>query len=145
MIEFVPFRAGHLRFLKPQEAQRRDYNYMMKSDDLYVLEDDTALSAWVNQRCIGAAGLVQVRPHKAMAWLILSEDAAPYMLPIARKIRRVFRASPYKRVELSVADDFPNGDRFANLIGAVCETPEPMKFYGADGRDERMYALIKEA
>lgn len=144
MIEYRPFRAGHLQFFRPQEAQRYEYAALVGSGEAAMLEGPFALSGWEGSRCLGAGGLLPVRPHRAIAWLILSDRASDYMVPIARKLRRAVRAAPYRRIELTVADGFEQGDRFANLLGAVCETPEPMRYFGADERHERMYALIKE-
>lgn len=144
MIEFTPFRAGHLEYLKPQSAQRNEHAYLVSSGGASLLEHPMALTAWHRSVCIGVAGCIPVRPHRAVAWAILSDDAGPYMLTIARKIRRVVAVGPYRRVEMTVAGEHEAGHRFARLLGAKRETPEPMRFYGADGGDEVMYALIRE-
>lgn len=143
MIEFQPFRAGHLRYLKPQEAQRQEHALLVRSGEASALETGIALSGWADHRCIGAAGLIHVRSQRAIAWMILSDGTGKYMVPLAKKVRRVLKAVPYLRVEFTVAEGFEDGDRFARLIGAVCETPEPMRFFGAEGRSERMYAVLK--
>ena len=142
-MEFTAFKAGHLAYLKPQDAQRSEYAALVRSGEASALEGGVSLSGWDGNVCMGAAGLIPVRPQRAVAWMILSRDIGPYMLPVAKKIRRVLALAPYKRVELTVADGFEAGQRFAELIGAVCETPEPMRFFGVDGRDERMYAVLK--
>lgn len=142
MIEFAPFRAGHLAYLTPQKAQEAEYK-LLRDSAAEALEGSVALSAWANNRCLGAAGLIPIRPHRAIAWMILSERASPYMLPIVRKVRRVISASAFKRVELTVSDRFEEGHRFARMLGAVRETPEPMKYFGADGGDEVLYAVLK--
>lgn len=144
MIEFRPFKAGHLKFLKPQAAQRKDHSSLVHSGGAAMLEGHIALSAWDGVVCIGVAGLIPVWPHRAVAWLILSDRSSECMLPLARKVRRVLKAAPYRRVELTVAEGFDAGHRFARVIGAVRETPEPMRFYGAGGGNEYMYAVIKE-
>lgn len=144
MMEFQPFKAGHLDYLSPQHQQRPEHAALVRSGEAHALEGGVSLSGWANSRCLGAAGLIHVRPHRAVAWMLLSEDVGPYMLAVAKKVRRVVQASPYLRIELTVADGFDAGQRFARLIGAVCETPEPMRFFGAEGRDERMYAILKE-
>lgn len=143
-MEFRPFRAGHLEFFTPQPAQRGEYNALLRSGEVHALEGPMSLSGWVEHRCVGAAGLIHVRPHRAAAWMILSQSASRYMLPIVKKIKRVAEASPYKRIELTVAEGFEEGERFAALLGAVCETPDPMRYFGVGERHERMFALIKE-
>lgn len=142
-MEFLPFKAGHLTYLTPQSAQRREHALLLKSGAVEALEGGVSLSGWASNKCVGAAGLIHVRDHRAVAWMILSEDIGRCMLPVAKKIRRVLAQVPYQRIELTVADGFEEGKRFAELVGAVCETPEPMKFFGAEGRDEYMYAILK--
>lgn len=144
MISFTPFRAGHLNYLRPQPEQEAEYRAVMAAGTGTLIEGPLALSAWAEMRCIGAAGCLHVTPYRAVGWMILSGDAAPYMLPIARKVRRVFGACSYKRIELTVAAQFESGHRFARLLGAVQETPEPMRFYGMNGQAEIMYALVKD-
>jgi len=144
MITFEPFKAGHLVHFVPQPAQAREHAALLAAEGLAFLEQGIALSAWADARCVGAAGLVAVRPHRAVAWAVLSQAAGAYMIPIARKVRRVILASPFRRVEFTVAVGFAEGQRFAELIGAKQETPEPMRFFGADGGDEILYAVVKE-
>lgn len=144
MIEFQPFKAGHLSYLSPQKEQRREHAQLVRSGAVELLESNVALSGWADGKCVGAAGLIPVRPHRAVAWMILSDGIGPYMVPVVRKVRRVLIAVPYKRIELTVSSGFEAGHHFARLLGAVCETPEPMRFFGADGGDEMMYAIIKE-
>lgn len=144
-VRFTPFRAAHLDLMTPQAAQKDEYGVLVLSGQAVQLEGPEALSAWVEGRCIGAAGLIALRPHRALAWMLLSAEARSHMLPVVRKVRRVVRLSRFKRVEITVKADFTDGDRFARLIGAKCETPEPMRFFGADEGDERMFAWIRES
>lgn len=143
MIKFTPFRAGHLQFFKPQAAQQQEYWAVMQSGEIEALEGPMSLSAWARNACVGAGGLIALRPHRAIAWMILAQDASKHLFPIARKIQRVAAASPYKRIEITVEEGFAQGERFAKLLGAVCETPQPMRYYGSTGNHERMFALIK--
>lgn len=144
MIEFTPFRAAHLLYLTPQEAQREDHAKAVREGGNEVLEDGVSLTAWGDGYCLGMAGLIPISPYRAMAWLLLSERAGRYMVPITRKVRRVVALTQYRRVELTVREGFEAGHQFARLIGARCETPEPMRWFGPRGESETMYAIIKE-
>lgn len=144
MIEFRPFHAGHLKFIKPQAPQISDFAALINTRDAEQLASQLSLSAWHNSRCLGAAGLQAIYPHRAVAWALLSADVGPHMLAIVRKIRRVIQLSPHLRVELTVAEGHSEGVRLARMLGAVKES-EPMVGYGANGRSETMYAIIKEA
>jgi hypothetical protein len=142
-LEFTPFRAAHLTYLVPQEAQRRDHAALLGSGAAELMESPMALTAWHKSRCLGMAGLLQVHPHRALAWALLSDAAAPHMLAITRKVKRVVALSPWRRVEITVAADFIDGQRFARALGATLETPEPLKAYGVYGNDEYMYSIVR--
>ena len=144
MIEFRPFRAGHLDYLTPQASQVRDHGEIVASGQAVLLEPYTALSAWRGLVCIGCAGLITIRPHRAMAWALLGEGAGRDMLCIARKVKRVIAAAPYKRVEFTVAEGFENGHRFARALGAIQETPNAMRGFGPYGNAEFMYSIVRE-
>lgn len=143
MIRFETFRASHLKFIKPQAAQAEEHAMAMRSEGAYLLENPYTLSAWADYRCVGAGGLLEIWPHRALAWMILSEGAGAYMMPLVRKVRRGIKASGYKRVELTVVEGNKAGHRFARLVGFQLETPEPMRAYGPTGNAEFMYALVK--
>jgi hypothetical protein len=66
------------------------------------------------------------------------------MLPVVRKLRRVVKASRFARVEIQVAEGFLPAKHLAVLLGARCETSTPLRYFGADGRDERLYAWIRD-
>lgn len=144
MIEFRPFQATHLRYLNPQRLQRTDHAVLLNPEYAEIVDRNFALSAWVGSRCVGASGCVPVFAQRAVGWAILSEDAAPYMLPIIRRFRDVISGLPYRRIEICVRADFEDGKRFARLIGMKLETPEPMRAHGPYGEDELQYAAVKQ-
>jgi hypothetical protein len=144
MIEFRPLDAGHLRYLTPQ-AMQADEHVLMLSDpnSVAMINNNFGLSAWADHECIGAAGIVPIFSHRAIAWAILSAKAGDYLLPIVRKMRQVLCASPYRRIETTVSAEFRNGHCFAELLGMRRETPEPLAAHGAKGEDEYLYAMVK--
>lgn len=143
MLDYQPFRSGHLQFLAPQRLQRHDHAIMLNSEYANIVDNNFGLSAWRGNTCVAAAGVVPIFRGRAVAWAILSNDAAPYMLEIVRKARRTIAALPYRRIEIAVRAGFDDGHRFARLIGMTLETPEPMRAHGANGEDEHMYAVVK--
>lgn len=143
-LDFQPFKAGHLRYLSVQPAQRDEHAIINMSEEYQrLMEAHFALSAWYGLECLGAAGVMPYYSHRAVAWLLLSAKARPFMLPIVRRVRAGFELLPYRRIELTVAADFAAGRHFAELVGMTCETPQPMRSYGAQGGDEYMYAMVK--
>lgn len=143
MIKFTPFKAGHLSYLKPQPEQKIEHRILASEGASVMLNQHFGLSAWVDLKCVGCAGLVPIFPHRAIAWIILSSEAQPYMLSIVRKVKKIIKQSEYARIELTVAVDFKQAEKFARLIGAKCETPDALKKFGALGGDEKMYSIVK--
>lgn len=143
MLEFRPFHINHLVYLTPQEEQKAARAAMLTTEYAELIGNSFALSAWDGTTCVGAAGCVPIFKHRAVAWALLSSEAAPHMLAISKKVRRVMAALEYKRIEISVHSTFEAGNRFARLIGMRLETPEPLKAHGANGEDEYMYAMVK--
>lgn len=143
MLEFMPFKAEHLRYLTPQAEQRRSHAVILASNFGAEMEANFSLSAWEGHKCIAAAGCVPIFNHRAVAWAMLSTDAAPHMLAIVRRVRKAIDMLPYRRIEISVQVDFEAGHRFAKLIGMELETPTPMRAHGANGNDEMQYAVVK--
>lgn len=143
MIEYTPFRAGHLQYLAPQDEQRHEHAILLSSEYADIVDNNFGLSAWVGGKCIAASGIVPMFSHRAVAWAILSNDASMYMLPIVKKVRSTLALLPYQRIEMTVSAEFEKGRRFAELVGMTLETPLPLRAHGARGEDEYMYARIK--
>lgn len=141
---FRRFLPGHLETLIPQPRQARDHRWLIDIGDHITLAEYPSLSAWHEGACVACGGVVPVSRYKAVGWAVLSYRAAPYRLPLIRKAREVIAALPFKRVELQVAADHQAGVRFAQALGAIQETPLPLKYYGADGQDHYLFAVIKD-
>ena len=141
-IRYEPCKGEHLRYIEAQAFQAQEQLVLLTPDYVEIITSNVALSAWVNNRCIGAGGIIPVFPHRAVAWALLSKSAGTYMLPITRKIRRFLDLDPTPRIEMTVAVDFEEGHRWAKAIGLSPETGVLRK-HGAGGGDEIMYARIK--
>jgi hypothetical protein len=142
-ITYLPCSVEHIALINPQPGDEMEKAVFLRPEFRYLVDQGTALSAWVNSRCICAAGVYDLYPHRGLAWSVLSCDAGPYMLQLTRKIRSFMNLYHAKRVELYVASDFEEGHRWAKAIGFKCETPEPMIAHGVFGHDETMYVRIK--
>lgn len=142
-IEYIPCKQEHLRLIAPQkgfeQAQLVYANPVMK--DLF--DNNFSISAWLNNRCIGASGLITLYPHYAMAWAFVSKDAGPNMLQIVRKIRSVLDTQTYRRVEMRVKLDYAEGHKLAGLCGFKEEVPF-LEASGFFGEDEVQYVRIKK-
>jgi hypothetical protein len=142
-LEFRVCKPGHLAYIAVQEAQRVDQAVMLKTDYAEIACSHIALSAWVGNECVGAAGIVPLYPHRAVAWALLSKNIGLALVPATRKIRRVLDADMTPRIEMTVAVDFKAGHTWARLVGMKLETPEPLRKHGARGEDEMLYARVR--
>lgn len=108
------------------------------------LVEGVAMGAWVGPRIVGAAGIVQLWPGElALAWCLLSMRAGRYMLPITRKCREVLDADNTVRIEMFVNSNVPAGPRWAEAMGFVRETVQPLRKRGKGGFDQHVYARVK--
>lgn len=144
MIEFKPLAPEHLKFIEAQPRQRMDQLGMLVPSYAAVIADNIALSAWSGLRCIAAGGVVVLIPNRlALAWCLLSGEARQHMVAISLKIAHVIDRLPEERIELTVADGFEDGHKWAKALGFVCETPIPLRKRGAHGEDEYIYARVR--
>lgn len=134
----------HFRYIEVQDAQRHDLAALLHTEHAEAACSHIALSAWLGNRCLGAAGIIPLWPHRAMAWAMVSRNIGAAMVPISRKVRQVVRDDPTPRIEMTVAADFKAGHTWARLLGMTLETPEPLRKFGANGADEYMYARVRE-
>jgi len=134
-LEFKPFYGNHVRYIDPQDNQKAEWAAFLQPEYLAAAEDGLALSAWDGNRCVAAAGIVHLYPHRAIAWALLSRYAGGYMGGIVRKVRTVMSLDPTARIEMTVKADFEPGIRFAKAIGMTQETGVLRK-HGMNGDDE---------
>ena len=135
---------GHIKYINPQEVDRTNKLLYQTEEFKQAVRENFSISAWVGNQCIGAAGLIQVHPHRAIAWAMLSADAGPYMLSVTRKIKNFFKSQPTKRIEITVLEGFKEGHKWAKLLNFTLETPEGMRGHGVGGETEYLYSRVKE-
>ncbi len=143
MLEFKEFKAGHLKFVTPQDNQKDDWLVLIKPEYQDMLNEGIGVSGWVGNRCIGGAGILHVHGDRWVAWAMMCHDIGRYKIGVVRRVHRFLKERPEKRIEMSVVADFEAGHRFARAIGMRLETPEPLKYYGANGEDEMLYSVVK--
>lgn len=141
-VTFKPCTVADLHEISPQRMQRAEYEAAIPVSDELV-RTSFALSAWVDGVCVGAGGFRAVWPGRAVAWALLSHDAGPVMLPIARQLNRSLSMCPARRIEMTTRADFLPGARLAELLGFKCETPDGMKAFWEDGSDAYLFARVK--
>ena len=141
-VTFMPCKQAHLAYMKVAEgcthASRAYLSPLYKS----TIEGEFALSAWANGRCIGAAGIITLLPHKALAWALLAANSRRFMPQITRKVKAALELHPCRRIEMTVLCDHEAGHTWAKLIGMTLEA-ERMRASSPFGQDEALYARVK--
>jgi len=136
----VPFEVHHLSLIVPQPAQRLGVADMARAMQGPFGD---AWTATVDGVPVAAAGVVELWPGRGHAWALLDEEASRHMLRITRAIAFALDAVPFRRVEMHVDAEFAAASRWAEMLGFVRETPQPMRAYTPDGRDCYLYARVK--
>lgn len=138
----VPFEAQHLRQMTEQDATAR-LSAHLRVDHMEALErSEHSFTGLANGRVIGCAGVVRYWPGRGEAWAALDRDAGRHLTAITKAARRFFEVCPYDRVECVVADGFPEGHRWAQLLGFALQTPLPQEKYLPTGEAAFLYARV---
>lgn len=110
-----------------------------------------AWSAWRirDSVLLGVGAIVPLWPGRAAAVALVGDRIDRRDWPeITRTVRRVLdaaHANGHRRLEASVAVDFPAAARWADALGFTRETAAPMRAYGPDGSDHYLYARLAKA
>ncbi len=140
-MKVIPFHTGHLELIEVQDAQAGECLPMDTARAELCKHKATAVHDGVVMAICMAA---ELSAHRAMIWALISKHARPHMREITQAGIDFVEALPYKRIEATVEASFEKGHKWMALTGFKRETPEPMKYFGDDGKDYVLYARIKE-
>lgn len=131
------FSKDDLIKLNVQEQQKHELN-------LSVQPPETSFSIERDGMVLGVFGFVEMYPGRAAVFAFVSKDAGRYMTAIVRALRRTIEwGAPtfgFERLEMSVIENFPAGDRMARLLGFEYEGMM-RKYY--KGRNYKLFARVK--
>lgn len=137
----VPYRAEHLDELVLQWAQAPSGVWFTREQAL-ALEGTEAWSGIYDNEPVICSGVVQVWQGRYMAWSYVSKNAGICFVSIHKAVRRFLDTSGHRRIEMAVDCDFPQGHRWARLLGFTLEA-ERLKAYRPDGGDCALYARVR--
>lgn len=137
----VPFRAEHLARLSLQSAQLSMSKELTNPDYAKMLESMYSYSLIDGDDVLCCAGLLQMWPGRSVGWAMVSHKAGRKFMEIHRNVAAAIRMCPDRRVEIAVDSEFPEGKRWAKMLGLEYEGT--MRGYGIDGRDHDLYARVK--
>lgn len=129
-VDIIPFETWHLDEMDIQERQS--------------LPDSVAVTGYaytiVNGSVLACFGAVLAWKGRYVAWAVLSKAAREHMLAITRLVKRKLSKAD-GRVEITVESDFPEGRRWARMLGFHIEA-ERMAGFGPSGEDHTLYARL---
>lgn len=140
MIEIVQFKADHLKEIKVQKAQMFLSEFVTYEQGL-DLERSISFTALKDGKPVGAAGIVEQWGGRSTAWAFLSDVGPATFLAIHRAVKTYLDFCHIRRVEMTVACDFPEGHRWAKMLGFTLEA-ERMRSYDPNGADHSLYARV---
>jgi hypothetical protein len=140
-MKIVPFEPVHLTriLLQPSQAIMQPTMSNPEYGPSLALAGP-AYSLVDGDEVFATAGLIKQWDHRAIAWALISGEAGKHFFALHKAVRRALNLHYYRRVETAVACDFPQGHRWAELLGF--EREGRMRAYTPDGHDCDLYARI---
>lgn len=129
--KFVPFKPWHHAWL----GERAEPGDFIAFPD-WLLEEISTQNAWtgvLDGEIMICCGTHELWPGRHTAWAALKKSSGPHMTWITRACRKILLRAE-GRIELAVRTDFPEGLRWAGMLGFHVETPL-MLAWGPDGQD----------
>lgn len=145
-IEIVPYCAAHLMMLNEQDTEKYWGEVVNTPGYAKSLEKaGPAHTAMRDGQVLACIGLMPMWNGRASAWAIMAKDIGGVnYLAIHRAVLRFIRLMDYRRIDCTVAANFPAAIRWAELLGFTRETPEPMQGYAPDGSAHYLYSRVKQ-
>lgn len=141
-MDIVPFRAEHFDRLVVQEAQAYLSRWLPSKANAKALEQTEAYTGLAGGRVVACAGILPCWEGRAVTWAYLDENAGEHMLALHRAVKRFLDNCDIKRIEATVDCEFPEGHRWARMLGFELECKR-MRAYRADGGDSALYVRIR--
>jgi hypothetical protein len=111
-------------------------------DTLMTLEKQNSWSAVVDGKPIACGGTICHWPGRHQAWMYMTPQTSGHMRFITRAVQSGLEKVK-GRIEFTVRADFPQGQRWAEMLGFGVETP-CLKGYGPQGEDHIGYTRFNE-
>lgn len=130
-----PLRPADLPWIRVQPAQAAIAPELTPATGELLMATGTGFTALVRGRPVMAAGVVRSMGPPAIAWAVLGDEARHWLLPLTRAVAGFLAG--VGACETGVARDFPQGRRWALLLGfrptgrpiERWETSEPLELF----------------
>ena len=143
MIKVIPFEPEHIIGMEPLMDDACIKTMMQSKEYLQALKQlGPAYSGFTDAgKCVGAAGVKQINAKTYEGWALLAIDSKHHIKSILRAvelfIQNFFEYEVADRFQATVKMSFPQGHRFAKLLGFK---PEGILHNYDQNEDYMMYA-----
>jgi hypothetical protein len=138
----VPFLPAHLIEIQAQPQTPKDLSIF--GDPSYgesLSSGGEAFTVFHDGEILACLGVFQFWPGRGVCWAVLSSDLRKHMVGLSKRIRTFFDQSGYRRLEATIAPDFPAAIRWAELLGFERECL--MRAYTPSGADQYLYSRVR--
>ncbi len=129
----VPFRRWHYEWLSDSNPTADGGFFTPVDSILAQLEGANSWTGVYEGSPVACGGTLQHWVGRHQAWMYMGKNTAPYMVLITKAVLAQL-AKVEGRIELTVRSDFPQGQRWARMLGFEVESPRLVKF-GPQGED----------
>ena len=137
MYKVVPFKRWHIDFLLTHgDAEGGSFRLDEPTLDALEAAPNTWTLLWDAEPLL-CGGTVPMWPGRHTAWCFMNKLAARHMTFVTRYARKTLERVK-GRIEFTVRADFPQGHRWARMLGFEIETLV-LKGYGPEGEDHVGY------
>lgn len=131
------FAKDDLQRLNIQPQQKHEINLAAQPPQTcFTFEQDGIV--------LGVFGFVEMYRGRGAVFAFVSKDAGRYMTAVVKALRQIIEGGMptfgFERLEMSVVENFPAGDRMARMLGFEYEGT--MKKY-FKGRNYKLFARVK--
>lgn len=148
-IEFIPFKAHHLKLMTLREWDRKFLSYAPElseaSADIFE-RNGVGWTGIVPEGVVGAGGLVKVLPGNYELWCYTTDLFLKYKLSIHRfavsYIETFFNSPHVRRLQCLVDGDNFQAMGWAYVIFREC-FPVVLEGYGPEGQAFYMFSKVK--
>lgn len=113
----LKFEPWHLGWMDVQEAQRRELKKLTDAERSALAKTD-AYSVADDERIVFCGGSIPILScNRAIVWCYIGAINRHQFLELHNMVRQHIDGLKFPRLEMEVANDFPQGHRWARALG----------------------------
>ncbi len=139
MIEVKALKKGDFAKLNPHHTQAQ--HEATEEYETQLMRGDRAFALWIGDTIIASFGYMEIWQGRRLIWAVMGVETSKHMRELTAIAKRMLKQYYYRRSEIYVDATFPQGFRWAKMLGFTLETPEPMKGFFPQGGDAYLFSL----